>query len=157
MYTLKEGIFMRLILTQEVKKVGKKGEVVNVAEGYGRNFLIPRGLAVEANETNMRSLQHEKSVKEEKQKKEERDAHALAERLSGLTVTIKAKTGEGGRLFGSVTAQDVADAISSAASLTIDKRRIEMADPIKSLGQYLIPVKVYQGVSAEVTVKVITE
>lgn len=148
---------MRVILTQDVKKVGKKGDVLNVAEGYGRNFLIPRGMAVEANDANMRNLKHEQTVKQEKAKKEEREAHELAKHLSGLTVTIKAKTGEGGRLFGSVTAQDVATAISEAAQLSIDKRRIEMADPIKSLGQYIVPVKVYQGVSAEVTVKVIAE
>lgn len=148
---------MRVILTQEVKKVGKKGEVVTVAEGYGRNYLIPRGFAVEATDSNMRSLQHEQTVKQEKVQKEEREAKAQAESLSKLLVTIKAKTGEGGRLFGSVTAQDVANAISDAAGFAIDKRRIELPDPIKALGQYVIPVKLYQGVNAEVTVKILAE
>jgi large subunit ribosomal protein L9 len=89
--------------------------------------------------------------------KEEEEAKALAERLSGVSVTITAKTGEGGRLFGSVTSQDVADAVQSACDVELDKRRIDMAEPIKNLGEYVVPVKLYQGVNAEVVVKVVAE
>lgn len=148
---------MRLILTQDVKKLGKKGDIVNVAEGYGRNFLIPRGLALEATKANLRSLEHSKTVQQVKAGREEREATALAERLSQLEITLQARTGEAGRLFGSVTAQDIASAIEKAAGVEVDKRRVELPDPIKSLGQYLVPVKLYQGVTAEVTVKVVSE
>jgi large subunit ribosomal protein L9 len=148
---------MRLILTQDVKKLGKKGDIVSVAEGYGRNFLIPRGLALEATKASLRSLEHSKTVQQVKASREEREATALAERLSQLEITLQAKTGEAGRLFGSVTAQDIASAIGKAAGVEVDKRRVELPDPIKSLGQYLVPVKLYQGVTAEVTVKVVSE
>lgn len=148
---------MRVILKQDVKKLGKQGDIVNVAEGYGRNFLIPRGMAVEASKANLRSLEHRKTVQEEKAQKEEREAQELAERLSELEIVIKAKTGEAGRLFGSVTAQDVADAVGEAAGIELDKRRVELPDPIKTLGQYMIPVKLFQGVAAEVAVKVVSQ
>ncbi|MGI6082035.1 MAG: 50S ribosomal protein L9 [Limnochordia bacterium] len=148
---------MRVILTQDVEKIGEAGDVVNVADGYARNFLIPRGMAVQATKANMRRLEHEKEIAGKKALKEEEEAKALAGRLSGLTVTITAKTGEGGRLFGSVTSQDVADAVQRAINVELDKRRIDLAEPIKNLGEYTIPVKLYQGVNAEVVVKVTAE
>lgn len=148
---------MRIILMEDVKKIGNRGEVVEVKDGYARNYLIPRGLAVQATKANMRNLEHLQTVAADKVQKEEEEAKALAERLAGVEVTITAKTGEGGRLFGSVTSQDIADALKSVAEVEVDKRRIEMDDPIKSLGEYLVPVKLYQGVTAEVTVKVVSE
>jgi large subunit ribosomal protein L9 len=148
---------MRVILLEDVKKVGKKGEVANVADGYARNFLLPRNLAVEANDGNMRKLEHLQATKQDKARKEEREARALAERLADITVEVKVKTGENGRLFGSITAQDIVNALVEKGVGTIDKRRIEMEEPIKTLGEYSIPVKLYQGVTAQVAVKVIAE
>jgi large subunit ribosomal protein L9 len=148
---------MRIILTQDVEKIGNRGDIVNVADGYARNYLMPRGMAIQATKANLRQWEHEKNVAGKKVLKEEEEAKALAERLSGVTVTITAKTGEGGRLFGSVTSQDVADAVQSACDVELDKRRIDMAEPIKNLGEYVVPVKLYQGVNAEVVVKVVAE
>ncbi|MGI6610231.1 MAG: 50S ribosomal protein L9 [Limnochordia bacterium] len=148
---------MRIILTQDVEKIGNRGDIVNVADGYARNYLMPRGMAIQATKANLRQWEHEKNVAGKKVLKEEEEAKALAERLSGVTVTITAKTGEGGRLFGSVTSQDVADAVQSACDVELDKRRIDMAEPIKNLGEYVVPVKLYQGVNAEVMVKVVAE
>ncbi|HHT26923.1 MAG TPA: 50S ribosomal protein L9 [Firmicutes bacterium] len=148
---------MRIILLEDVKKLGQKGEVVNVADGYARNFLIPRNLAVEANASNMRKLEHIQAVIQDKARKEEREARELAERLAGVTVVVKAKIGENERLFGSITAQDIVDALDKMGFAGIDKRRIEMEEPIKTLGEYAIPVKLYQGVTAQVAVKVIAE
>jgi large subunit ribosomal protein L9 len=148
---------MRIILTQDVEKIGNRGDIVNVADGYARNYLMPRGMAIQATKANLRQWEHEKNVAGKKVLKEEEEAKALAERLSGVSVTITAKTGEGGRLFGSVTSQDVADAVQSACDVELDKRRIDMAEPIKNLGEYVVPVKLYQGVNAEVMVKVVAE
>jgi large subunit ribosomal protein L9 len=148
---------MRIILTQDVEKIGNRGDIVNVADGYARNYLMPRGMAIQATKANLRQWEHEKNVAGKKVLKEEEEAKALAERLSGVSVTITAKTGEGGRLFGSVTSQDVADAVQSACDVELDKRRIDMAEPIKNLGEYVVPVKLYQGVNAEVVVKVVAE
>lgn len=148
---------MRVILTADVKKIGRKGEVINVADGYARNYLIPRKLAVEANESNMRQLEHVQASIESKVRREEREARETAARLADVTVEVKVKTGENGRLFGSITAQDIAVALEKKGFSNIDKRRIELEEPIKTLGDYTIPVKLYQGVTAQVAVKVIAE
>ncbi|NLN18609.1 MAG: 50S ribosomal protein L9 [Firmicutes bacterium] len=148
---------MRVILTQNVEKIGAAGDVVNVADGYARNYLIPRGMAVQATKANLRRLEHEKEIAGKKALREEEEAKALAGRLSGTTVTITAKTGEGGRLFGSVTSQDIADAVQRQFNVELDRRRIDLPEPIKNLGEYTIPVKLYQGVNAELVVKVIAE
>lgn len=148
---------MRVILIEDAKKLGKKGEIVNVAEGYARNYLIPKGVVVEATEANLRNLSHQQAVKQDRVRKEEQEARELAERLSALTVVIRAKTGEAGRLFGSVTAQDIAEAITTATGVELDKRRVELDEPLKALGDYEIAVKLYQGVTAKVTVKVTAE
>lgn len=145
---------MKVILTQDVKKLGVKGDLVEVAEGYGRNFLIPRGLAVEATRARMRDLTHREEVEEKKRTREEEDARALAEKLDALQIELPAKTGESGRLFGSITSQDIANAIKAAIDVEVDRRRIELPEPIRTLGTYRIPVRVYAGVVGTVTAKV---
>lgn len=146
---------MKVILQQNVKKLGNKGDLVEVAEGYARNYLLPRGLAVEANDAAMRSLKHEKSVAKKKAERELEEARERAAKLEALTIKIAAKTGESGRLFGSVTAGDIADAVKSASGLEIDKRRVDLKEPIKALGSYRVPVQLHPGVTAELNVQVV--
>lgn len=148
---------MKVILQSDVKKLGKKGDLVEVAEGYARNFLFPRGLAVEANASNLRSLQNEKSQAKARQQRELEEARRQAEQLESLTLSIARKTGEGGRLFGSVTAGDIAEAVQKASGIDLDKRKIELDEPIKALGTYKVSVRVHPGVNADLKVQVVEE
>jgi len=146
---------VKVILRQSVKKLGNKGELVEVSEGYARNYLIPRGLAVEANDANLRSLSHEQSVAKQREAREREEAKAKAAKLESLTVEMRARAGESGRLFGSITAGDIADAVKAASGIEIDKRKLELKEPIKSLGVYRVPVHLHQGITAELKVQVV--
>jgi large subunit ribosomal protein L9 len=148
---------MKVILQQEVKKVGKKGEILEVSEGYARNFLLPKGLAIEATSTNINLLQQQKDSDIRKQQKLLEEAKALGEKIKSATVTIRAKTGEGGRMFGSVTGKDVADALVQQHKIDIDKRKLELKEAIKSLGGYTVPIKVHPEVTVELKVMVVPE
>jgi large subunit ribosomal protein L9 len=130
------------------------GDVVNVAEGYARNFLIPRKLGVEANVKSIRALDHEKRKIEEKAKKIRQDAQGLGERLSGTALTLSAKAGEEEKLFGSITTMDIAEALKKEG-FDIEKKRILLDEPIKRLGTYSVGIKVHHDVTAQVQVKVI--
>ncbi|HHW08722.1 MAG TPA: 50S ribosomal protein L9 [Firmicutes bacterium] len=145
---------MKVILREDVKKLGKKGQVVNVADGYGRNFLIPRGLAMPANEANMKAWQNEQAVQAKKAEREAEEARKLAQQLSGLQVSVAMKVGEGGRLFGSVTAETIVEAVQKASGIALDKRRIKLEEPIKNLGEYAVPVRLAPDVTAEIKLKV---
>lgn len=145
---------MKVILTQDVTNLGKKGALVEVAEGYGRNFLLPRGLAMEASQGAVKSLEAEKERQQQKAARLTAQAKAAAARLNGMTVTVKARVGEGTRLFGSVTARDVAGALQKAAKIEIDKRKVEIKEPIKSLGTYPVTIKLHPEASAEIKVSV---
>jgi large subunit ribosomal protein L9 len=147
---------MQVILKSEVKDLGHIGEVLNVKDGYARNFLIPRGLAVEANQKNIKAFEHEKRKIQELAKKAKAGAQDLASRLSAVSLTIKAKAGEEDKLFGSVTAMDIADALKKEG-FDIDKKKIQLEDPIKRLGSYTVAVKIYPEVSAQVSVQVTAE
>lgn len=146
---------MKVILQSDVKNLGKRGDLVDVAEGYARNFLIPRGLAVEANASNLRSLENQKSQAKARQERELEEARRQATQLGELTVKIARKSGEGGRLFGSVTPGDIADAVRQAAGIALDKRKIELDEPIKALGTYEVSVRLHPGVSASLKVQVV--
>jgi large subunit ribosomal protein L9 len=148
---------MKVILQQDVKKVGKKGEMLEVSEGYARNFLLPKGLAIEATSTNINILKQQKESDIRKQQKLLEEAKALGEKIKAVTVTIKAKTGEGGRMFGSVTGKDVADTLVQQHKIDVDKRKLELKEAIKSLGGYTIPVKIHPEVTAELKVMVVPE
>ena len=144
---------MKVILLQDVKGQGKKGELVNVSDGYARNFLLPRNLAMIADNQAMNELRNkEESVKYHKEmdKKAAREAAAV---LNGKTVIIKAKAGQKGKLFGSVTTKELSDEIKKQLNVTVDKRKITMKD-IKAFGTYSAEIKLLQGVSASVTVEV---
>lgn len=147
---------MQVILKANVKDLGHIGDVVNVKDGYARNFLIPRGLAVEANPKNIKALEHEKRKIHELAKKAKASAEELAARVSGTTVTIKAKAGEMDKLFGSVTAMDIADALKKEG-IDIDKKKIVMDEPIKRLGSYTVNVKLHPDVTARLNVEVVSE
>jgi large subunit ribosomal protein L9 len=145
---------MKIILREDVDHVGKMGELVTVAAGYARNFLLPRDMAALATEKNVRALEHQKRLIEAKRKKERAAADELVKRLAGIPVTITMQAGEEDKLFGSVTSKDIADALA-AADFVIDKRKIILDKPIKTLGTFMIPVRLASDVTGEVRVSVV--
>ena len=145
---------MKVILLKDVEGHGKKGEVVNAADGYARNFLLPKKMAIPADETNMKNWKRNKAKEEAKAADELARAQELAKQMKDKTFVIKAKTGEGDRLFGSITNKDIADAIAEAEGVKIDKKHIVLDGNIKALGQYTIKVKLHTKVKTEVIVKV---
>lgn len=146
---------MKVILLTEVKALGKKGQVCEVADGYARNFLLPRGLAVEATSGNMQDMAHKKAAEEKRKENEKQMALVLAERLNKLTVEVTTRIGEGGRLFGSVTNKEIAETLKKRYSIDLDKRKIEVKEPIKALGNYVIQVRLYPDITAKVQIQVI--
>ncbi|MGM0853678.1 MAG: 50S ribosomal protein L9 [Bacillota bacterium] len=148
---------MKVIFLKDVKGKGKKGEVKNVADGYAHNFLLKKGLAVEATNANMGQLEGQKKKEEQLAQEELEEAKRLKATLEEITVEMKAKSGEGGRLFGSITSKQIADALKKAHDLKIDKRKIEMNDAIRALGYTNVPVKLHTDVSATLKVHVTEE
>lgn len=147
---------MKLILREDVENLGRGGDVVDVKPGYGRNFLLPRGLAVTANPKNLRDIEHQKSVATAKAAKLRASADAVAKRLSETPVTLKRKVGEQDKLFGSVTALDIAEALA-ARGLEIDRRSIDLSEPIKTVGDFEVGVKLHHEVVGKAKVKVVAE
>ena len=147
---------MKIILKEDIKKLGKMGQIVDVADGYARNYLVPKGLAVEASTKNIRSLEHEKKIIQEKARKHKDSAQDLASRISTLTLTIKAKAGEEEKLFGSVTTMDIAEALLTQG-VEIEKKKIVLEEPIKRLGSYSVQIKLHPDVSVPLTIEVIQE
>ena len=145
---------MRVILKSEVSKLGDAGDIVKVSDGYGRNFLIPRGLAIPASEGSVRELEHQKRVAEAIRRKKLQGAQALAKQLEGTAVSIRRETGEDEKLFGSVTNRDIAQALA-AEGLEIDRRAIQLDEPIRSIGLFNVPVRLHKDVTAQVRVYVI--
>lgn len=148
---------MKLILQQEVKKLGKKGDIIEVSEGYARNFLLPQKLAVPATSTNVNTATQQKEAEARKVKRLLDEAKLHAAQLGKLTVKVTVKTGEGGRLFGSVTSKDIADALQAQHGVDLDKRKLELKDAIKSLGTYPVTVKLHPEVSTQIQVQVAAE
>ena len=144
---------MKVILKADVKGLGKKGELVNASDGYARNFLFPKGLAVEANATAMNDFNNKENAKKYHKAEEIKAAQADAQKLEGKTFKLTAKAGANGKLFGSVTAKDVSAKIKAEMNLDIDKRKIAMAD-IKQFGTTEAEVKVYQGITAKIYIHV---
>ena len=144
---------MKVVLTQDVKGLGKKGEMVSASDGYCRNYLLPRKLAVEANSQAMSELKNRESSQKHKIDTEIAEAKETAKKLEGKTLKLSAKAGANGKLFGSVTAKDVADVISKQLGIDIDKKKVAVED-IKSFGVYPVEVKIYSGISASLFVSV---
>jgi len=147
---------MEVILREDVEKLGNRGEVVKVAPGYARNFLLPKKLAVAATGSNKKIVEQERQGHLRKEAKEKSEFEDLAKLLNGVTVTISQKAGENDQLFGSVTSKDVADALA-AKNYMIDRRKVILEEPIKSLGEFKVPVRLHKDVTAEVTVVVVKE
>ncbi len=147
---------MKVILREDVENLGRGGEVVDVKPGYGRNFLLPRGLAVLANPKNVREVEHQKAVASAKAAKMKASAEAVAKRLAETPVTLKRKVGEQDKLYGSVTALDVAEALA-ARGLAVDRRSIDLKEPIKTVGDFEVPVKLHSEVVGKAKVKVEAE
>ena len=145
---------MKVILKEDVKGLGSKESLVNVSDGYARNYLIPRGLAVEATSVNMNVMKTKKEAEKSKKDRELAQAKELAEKLKNGEVVIKAKAGENGKLFGSITGKDISDYLKKNHKFDIDKKKIALSDSIKALGTYEAEVKLYSGVSTKLTVKI---
>lgn len=144
---------MKVILTQDVASLGKSGELKDVADGYARNFLIPRKLAVPAAGGAYRAWQHDIASREEKRKREREEAEIAAQRISSTTLTMGVKVGEGGKLYGSITAKDISDALARRG-IEIDRHKVDLEEPLKTLGTYKVAIRVYPGLTPEVTVAV---
>jgi large subunit ribosomal protein L9 len=147
---------MEVILREDIEKLGSRGEVVKVAPGYARNFLLPKKLAVAATASNKKIIEQERQAHLRKEAKLQGEAQDLAKLMDGVTVTISQKAGENDQLFGSVTSKDVADALA-AKNFTIDRRKIQLDEPIKQLGEFKVPVRLHKDVTAEITVVVAKE
>ena len=147
---------MEVILREDVEKLGNRGELVKVAAGYARNFLLPRRLAVAATDANRKIVEQERQAHLRKEAKLKGESEDLAKLLTGVSVTIAQKAGENDQLFGSVTSKDVADALA-AKNFTIDRRKVQLDEPIKQLGEFKVPVRLHREVTAEITVNVVRE
>jgi large subunit ribosomal protein L9 len=147
---------MEVILREDIDNLGNRGDVVKVAPGYARNFLLPKRLAVAATESNKKIVEQERQAHLRKEAKQKSEAEDLSKLLTGVSVTIIQKAGENDQLFGSVTSKDVADALA-AKNFTIDRRKVQLEEPIKQLGEFKVPVRLHKDVTAEVTVVVAKE
>ncbi len=147
---------MEVILREDIERLGTRGQVVKVASGYARNFLLPKRLAVAATDANRKIVEQERQAYLRREAKQKGEAEDLSKLLTGVTVVIAQKAGENDQLFGSVTSKDVADALAQK-NFTIDRRKVMMDEPIKQIGEFKIPVRLHRDVTAEVTVQVIKE
>lgn len=145
---------MEVILLQDVKALGKKGELVKVSDGYARNFILPKKLGVEANAKNRNDLKLQKAAEERRQKEQLEEAQKLAEEIGGKKIVLRIRTGEGGRTFGSVSTKEIAAACKEQLGLEVDKKKMALSDPIKSPGIFTVPLKIHPKVTAELKVEV---
>ncbi|MCI8629078.1 MAG: 50S ribosomal protein L9 [Firmicutes bacterium] len=146
---------MKVILLEDVKNVGKKGELVNASDGYAKNFLFPKKLAVEATKSNLNDFELKQKAEAKRKKEELEQAQNMAKELENKTVTVKVKTGENGKLFGSVTNKEVAEEIVKQTGMEIDKKKVSIGDPIKMVGERTAVIKLHPKVSAEITIKIV--
>jgi large subunit ribosomal protein L9 len=147
---------IEVILREDIRTLGRAGEMVRVKPGYARNYLLPQGLAYEATEGNKKRIAAESRVRDVRNQAERTEAERLASTLSGVSLTLSGKAGEEGKLFGSITSQDIADALARQGH-TIDRRRIELEHPIKAIGEHAVTVRLHPEVNAELRVSVISE
>lgn len=145
---------MQVILLEDVKSHGKKGEIVNVSDGYARNFIIPKKLGVEATAKNLNDLKLQKAAEEKKQQEILAQAQALKTEIEAKSILLKIKAGEGGRTFGSISTKEIAIAVKEQLGYDIDKKKYNLNDPIRNMGSYTVPIKLHPKVTAELKVKV---
>ena len=147
---------MKIILKEDVHGLGRAGQVINVKDRYARNYLLPRGLALVADEKNLKALEYQKKKFEEETKKKIQDAESVRQRLTAFELTIKAKAGEDQKLFGSITAKDIAEALQKHG-LSVDKKQINISEPIKRVGEHEVELKLHSNVSAKLKINVVAE
>lgn len=145
---------MKVILTQDVNKIGKKGEVVDVKDGYARNFLLPQDLAVQATPKNLKQLKKQEAAIEKKNAEELAKAQELAKEIESIQVEVSLKSGEGGKTFGSISSKEIADVLKSGFDLDVDKKKIQIEEAIKSIGTHIVTVRLHPEVTCELKVKV---
>ena len=148
---------MKVILKDNIKGVGKKDEIINVSDGYARNFLFPKNLAVEANADNMAKLKAKQDSNNYRKEQEKQSCRELADKLSRIMLTISVKAGENGKIFGGVSSKEIADTLQKTHQITVDKKKVDLKEPIKELGARTIEIKLYEGIIAKVKVNVIAE
>lgn len=145
---------MKVVLLEDVKSLGKKGDLVEVSDGYGRNFILPKKKGVEATAKTMNDLKLQKQQQDKMAAKQLEEAKALAEKVEAAQVVLKVKTGEGGKVFGSVSTKEIAAGAKEQWGLELDKKKMVLEEPIKSCGNHIVPVKLHRDVTANLTVKV---
>ena len=148
---------MKVILLDNIKGVGKKDEIINAADGYARNYLFLKKLAVEANSENLSKLNNKKEAASYKKDVEKKNAEELAQRLKGIMLKVKVKSGKNGKIFGGVTAKEISENLRVQYDLDIDKKKIELKDTIKTIGEFTVPIKLFEGVIGSLKVDVISE
>lgn len=148
---------MKVILLDNINGVGKKDEIINASDGYARNFLFPRKLAVEANAENMSKLNNKKDANQYKKDVEKQAAEEMAKKIKGIMLKIKVKAGENGKIFGGVTPKEISENLKSQYKFEIDKKKIELKEPIKTLGSFEVTIKLYEGIVGVLKVQVISE
>lgn len=146
---------MKVILKADIKGVGKKDEVINASDGYARNFLFPKKLALEANAENMSKLKAKQASNQYKKSVEKEEAQKVAQKLNGILLKIAVKTGENGKIFGSITAKEIADNLKEQYKIEVDKKKIELKEPIKTLGSFNVSIKLYEGVIGTLKVQML--
>lgn len=145
---------MKVVLRSDVKGVGKRGDIVAVADGYGRNFLLPKGFAIPASDGIVRQAESMRRARDYKDQKDKESAQAVASRIVEVVLQIQAKAGKGGKLFGSVTANDIIDALQVQTGIELDRRKLHLDEPIKQVGEYQVPVKLHADVEVHLPVMV---
>ena len=148
---------MKVILLENVKGVGKKDEVINASDGYARNYLLPKKLAVEANAENMSKLNNKKEANNYKKDLEKQAAEEVAKKLKGILLKIKVKAGENGKIFGGVTAKEISDNLKSQYQIEVDKKKIELKEQIKTLGSFSVTIRLYEGVTGTLKMEVLAQ
>lgn len=148
---------MKVILKDNIKGVGKKDEVINASDGYARNFLLPKGLAVEANSENMSKLKAKEDSKAYKKEQEKEEAKKISEKLAGIQLKVPVKSGENGKIFGGVSAKEIADLLKANYNIEVDKKKIDLKETIKTLGLRTVTIKLYDGVVGNLKVDVISK
>lgn len=148
---------MKVILLDNIKGVGKKDEVINASDGYARNYLLPKKLAVEANAENMNKLNNKKESANYKKDMEKQNAEELAKKIKGIMLKIKVKAGENGKIFGGVTSKEISENLKIQYNLNIDKKKIELKETIKTLGSFNVPIKLFEGIMSNLKVEIISQ
>ena len=148
---------MKVILLDNIKGVGKKDEIINASDGYARNYLLPKKLAVEANAENLSKLNNKKESAIYKKDQEKQNAEELDKKLKGIMLKIKVKAGENGKIFGGVTSKEISENLKSQYNFVVDKKKIELKDTIKTLGSFNVSIKLFEGITADLRVEVISE